>query len=947
MLEPSFLLDSLSAGVGFVFYIGGCLLESLRDDSKSGRSERRRMKDQKKKRNDEPRTWMNVVHTIGSLLMLALCITHAVLLAKFRKDRLELRADPDVASILFGSLIWLVMLLSFLESANGANYTHYVPWMISLVSYTISTAFSTAKYAKATTDVTIQWIRLTLLLTMIASVVFAKRRRIKLEDDQTEESQPLILSTETATEAEDGKADDLDEDDDKSVVSSFSDDEEEAEGELTDVQKEEKKQRLALRDRPWYQYIASFKIFVPFIRPKTTSQWFYLSVMILNTLAARVITFGQPLMLGAVIKDLSKREFVLWKILAYVGLRFAASSSGISLIKSLVSYRLNIELHNALLNHCYNHIMELDASFHLSKSTPETWQIMDRGSSVINLLQDVIFDHLPVIADLIIALGVVSQLFGAYLCFAVATTMILLSWSNRITMSKKTRMRRYFVDLWRNWYMHMNESFMHWRTVSEFNKIHYEKERHIAKTKAYTKVSIQQRSFGNYLAAIQQVVVTTGFLFVCLIAALEIAAGRLDVSSFVVLITYWGSIMSPVTRIASFASDIAEQLVDAEKLMLLLERVPQVTSKPNAPLFQFKGGHVEFKNCSFSYDNDRVVTKDVSFTAEKGQTIAFVGETGGGKSTIFNLFYRFYDPSKGQILVDGQDISQVNLDSYRAVLGLVPQDPVLFNSSILKNIRYSNLDSSTKDVVEASMAAQFHEKVQKFPKKYLQKVGELAQKLSGGEKQRLAIARAIIKKPGILLLDEATSAVDSVTESKIQESLDQLSEGRTTFVIAHRLSTILNADKIIVIKGGEVQECGSHQELLDHGNGAYRELWEAQLKLSAGKPKKEKKAELIDLDDTSDSDADKTGNNDSKDLGDKGKDETKDDKAEAVEVLPAGVLTPPATRDPSPPQSVNGVQTEAEVQNQENEQQDVAKDTSETSSVKSGKSKKSQSYGTI
>lgn len=928
-------------------------MESLRDDSKSGRSERRRMKDQKKKRNDEPRTWTNIFHLIGSLVMLVLCITHAILLAEYRKDRLELKADPDVASILFGSLIWLVMLLSFLESTAGANYTQYVPWMISLLSYTVSSAFSTAKYAKAGVDIFVQWLRLGLVLILVASVIVSRKRRIKLEDGKSnEEAQALLVSNEPEiqTEDENGKTDELNDDDDKSVVTTFSDDEEEEGAELTDVQKEEKKQRVALRDRPWYQYIASFKIFVPFVRPKTTWQWFYLSVMILNTVAARGIALGQPLMLGAVIDDLAQRKFVVWKILAYVGLRFASSSSGISLIKNLVSYRLNIELHNALLNHCYNHIMDLDASFHLSKSTPETWQIMDRGSSVINLLQDVVFDHLPVIADLIIALGVVSHLFGAYLCFAVATTMILLSWSNRITMSKKTRMRRYFVDLWRNWYTHMNESFMHWRTVSEFNKIAFEKDRHHTKTRAYTRVSIQQRSFGNYLAAIQEIVVTTGFLFVCLIAALEISAGRLDVSRFVVLITYWGTIMSPVTRIASFASDIAEQLVDAEKLMLLLERKPRVTSKPNAPLFKFKGGRVEFKNCSFSYDNNRVVTKNVSFTAEKGQTIAIVGETGGGKSTIFNLFYRFYDPSEGQILVDGQDISQVNLESYRAVLGLVPQDPVLFNSSILKNIRYSNTESSPMEVVEASKAAQFHEKVEKFPKKYLQKVGELAQKLSGGERQRLAIARAIIKKPGILLLDEATSAVDSVTEARIQESLDQLSEGRTTFVIAHRLSTILNADKILVIKGGEVLESGSHQELLDHGNGAYRELWEAQLKLSAGKAKKEKKPDLMSFDESSDGETNKDGDSPAKDSQYDSGDEGKDVKVGHAEAISGGLLTPPATRDPTPRTgSVHNMETKTEATAEEDTvvQNDTPKDASETSSVKSEQSRKSKSYGTM
>jgi len=574
--------------------------------------------------------------------------------------------------------------------------------------------------------------------------------------------------------------------------------------------------------------------------------------MVINTIVARAVTLGLPLMLGSVIDDLSQHKFSTWKIFAYVGLRFAASASGVHLVRNVVSYRLNTELHSELTRHCFNHVMDLSADYHLSKSTPSTWQIMERGQSVVTLLQDIFFRLLPVVADLFIALFVVGKLFGAYLCFVVATTMILLSWSNRVTLAKKTRMRRGFIEVWRNWYSHMSESFMHWRTVSEFNKINHEKERHADKTRACTTLQIQQRQFRIYLDALQEVVVTVGFMLVCLIAATEIAAGRLDVGKFVVLITYWSQIMDPVTTLAGSASNVSEQLVDAEKLMLLLEKKPSVANKPNAPKFVFKGGHVQVEHCSFSYDHTRTVTNNVSFEAKPGETVALVGETGGGKSTLFNLLYRFFDPASGRVMVDGQDLSQVDLESYRAVLGLVPQNPVLFNTTIMKNIRYSNLQAKKSEVYEASKAAQFHDKVEKFPKKYKQKVGELAQKLSGGELQRLAIARAILKHPGILLLDEATSAVDSVTEAKIQEALDYLCKGKTTFVIAHRLSTIMNADKILVVKAGEIVESGSHQELLDHGNGAYRELWEAQVKLAAGKKEQNKDGSTNDKDPKSD-----------------------------------------------------------------------------------------------
>lgn len=926
------------------------------------------MVNQKDKRKNVQRPGLYFVHLLGDLTLLALSLSHAILLAKSRKDRLSMKADPDVSAVLFGSLIWLAFFLGLTDAEDAAGYEQMVPWMLSLVSYTISTAINTAGKPGASADVILQWVRMLILLILIVATALLRRRKTKVVDEAdpgTEETEPLIAPESGTNDDTKPQDEDFDAEDDKSVKSYASDDdqaEDKDQDDDNDAKKEENKQRKALRDRPWYEYIASFAIFIPYVRPRTSRQYFYLTIMVINTIIARGITLGQPLMLGSVIDDLTRREFKMWKILAYVALRFASSGSGIQLIRSLASYRLNIELHNTLLTLCFNHVMDLDARYHISKNTPSTWQIMDRGQSVINLLQEVCFDHIPVIADLVIALFVVSKLFGAYLCFAVATTMVLLSWSNRITMTKKTKMRRYFVDLWRNWYSHMNESFMHWRTVSEFNNIVHEKKRHEDKTEAFTTVSIKQQSFRNYLAAIQEVVVTAGFTFVCIIAAMEIAAGRLDVGRFVVLITYWSQIMSPVTRIAGFATDIAEELVDAEKLMLLLEKKPRVTTKPNAPMFKFKGGHVKFENCDFSYDGIRTVTKNVSFEAKPGETIALVGETGGGKSTIFNLLYRFFDPSSGRVIVDGQDISEVNMQSYRDVLGLVPQDTILFNTSILKNIRYGDLNAAKAEVIGACKAAQFHDKVQKFPKKYLQKVGELAQKLSGGEKQRLAIARAILKKPGILLLDEATSAVDSVTESKIQASLQKLSEGRTTFIIAHRLSTIMDADKILVVKNGEIVEAGSHQELLDHGNGAYKELWEAQLKLSAGKTKEQtaevakgieetthgEAQDLLEFEDSGvkpgvDKDEhDGESKTDNKTEEAKNADENNADyKAKAAQPGTVGLVTPPLSSQVTPSR---GSFTEEE---QKVHEQDGSKDTSDTSSVKSGKSGKSRNYGTL
>lgn len=846
------LLDSISAGIAFFYYATVCFWRSLRDDSKSGKSDRWDIKNLKKLQRQlvaKPKTWLNLVQMFATLATFILCVSQAIVLARAKGDGLTMQSDSDVSAILFGSLVWLVWFLSLAEDSNGAGHEQYVPWMLFCVSYATSAGLTTSKLGKLHLFLAMQWTRVLLSLLLVLSVpAFRKRENagIRLEDHPVEETRPLVGATEQQADSEETRVEDEsdededededDEDDDRSVVSDVSHTSKDDKFE-TDAQKEEKSKRKALRDRPWWEYLASFSIFLPFVRPRTWQQYCYLSVMIFHVLVARAVTLGLPLVLGAIIDQLGQHKFSYSMIFAFVGLRFASSSSGVSLIKNLVLFRWNNEQHDALVVHTYDHVMSLSADYHSSKSTPNTYQMLERGMSVVTLLQDILFDHLPVIADLIIALFVVSKLFGAYLCYAVALTMILLSWSNRVSMAKKTRMRRYYVDVWRNWFGHMSESFMHWRTVSEFNRLSHEKNRHRQKTAECSKTQLQSKFFHLSLSALQEVVLTTGFAFVCVLAAKEIAAGRLEVGRFVVLITYWSQIMSPVTKLTGIASKISEQLVDAEKLLILLEKKPTISFQTSAPQFEFRGGHVKVENCTFSYDEKRVVTNNVSFEALPGQTVAFVGETGGGKSTIFNLLFRFFNPSSGRVIVDGQDISQVNLESYRTVLGLVPQNPVLFNTTILKNVRYGRLVATKSEVVAACKASQFHEKVQKFPKKYRQKVGELSQKLSGGELQRLAIARAIIKDPGILLLDEATSAVDSVTETKIQDSLDRLSKGRTTFVIAHRLSTIMHADKILVVRGGEIVESGTHTELLEHGNGAYKELWEAQLKLSAGKEK--------------------------------------------------------------------------------------------------------------
>ena len=276
---------------------------------------------------------------------------------------------------------------------------------------------------------------------------------------------------------------------------------------------------------------------------------------------------------------------------------------------------------------------------------------------------------------------------------------------------------------------------------------------------------------------------------------------------------------------------VQEDFVDAEKLLEMLLKPPTV--KDGSSEFKLSGGAVEFKGVNFSYDGRKTIIKDLSFSASPGQKIALVGETGSGKSTIIKLIFRFYDISAGSVKIDNQDVRDVTLQSLRRVMGVVPQEPVLFNDTIISNVRYSKLDATDDDIVKACTAAAFHEKILSFTDGYKTMVGENGVKLSGGEIQRIAIARAILKDPKIILLDEATSAVDSETEYAIQSALRELTAGRTTFIIAHRLSTVIDADIMLVIKDGTIVEQGAPRELLKNKDGKFYHLWDLQTKVAA------------------------------------------------------------------------------------------------------------------
>lgn len=321
-----------------------------------------------------------------------------------------------------------------------------------------------------------------------------------------------------------------------------------------------------------------------------------------------------------------------------------------------------------------------------------------------------------------------------------------------------------------------------------------------------------------------------GLMAAGLLAIYQIAQETQPIGSFAMLVSLWHAVNSNIGRLVGTRRDFLENLIDAEALRDLFQKDPKIRDGSKA--FSFRRGSVHLRDVNFSYDKEKGVIKDFSFHARAGQRIALVGETGSGKSTMLKLLFRFYDAQKGSITIDGQEIKDVTLESLRKCIGVVPQDPSLFNDTIIQNVRYSYLEASDEEVFEACKAAAVHDKIMQFPKGYASKVGEKGVKLSGGELQRIAIARVILKDPKIILLDEATSAVDTETESRIQDALQRLTNGRTTFTVAHRLSTVADADIILVIKDGSIVEQGRPHELLK-AKGKYFDLWSKQVGITA------------------------------------------------------------------------------------------------------------------
>jgi ABC-type transport system involved in Fe-S cluster assembly fused permease/ATPase subunit len=477
----------------------------------------------------------------------------------------------------------------------------------------------------------------------------------------------------------------------------------------------------------------------------------------------------------------------------------------------------------------FRHLHRLSLRFHLERQTGGLTRAVERGTASIDYLSTfLLFNIGPTLIEIALVATILWRIYSAsFALVSLATVLAYAGFTIGVTQWR-VRFRHEMNDRDAEANAKMVDSLLNYETVKYFANETHEAARYEESKEAFQHAALKSQSTLSLLNIGQGVIISLGLVVVLLMAGSGVASGRMTLGDFVLVNSYLLQLYQPLTQLGSVYRNVKQSLIDVEAMYALLRAPAEVADRPGAKDLAVTRGAVAFEHVDFAYDARRAILKDVSFEVPPGKTLAIVGATGSGKSTVARLLFRFYDVGAGAIRIDGQDLRDVTQDSVRRAIGVVPQDTVLFNDTILYNIAYGRPEASLAEIEEAARLAHIHDFIRSLPEGYESRVGERGLKLSGGEKQRVAIARVILKRPRILIFDEATSALDTHTEREIQASLREVSAERTTLVIAHRLSTIVDADEILVLEAGRVVERGRHGELLRQG-GAYASLWQRQL----------------------------------------------------------------------------------------------------------------------
>ena len=516
----------------------------------------------------------------------------------------------------------------------------------------------------------------------------------------------------------------------------------------------------------------------------------------------------------------------LGMVVAYGVMRIL--SVGFSQLRDVIFARVGQRALRQLALETFRHMHRLSLRYHITRKTGGLSRVMERGVKGVEfLLRFMLFSIGPLILKLLIVAGIFYLEFGFAYMAIVLITIVLYIWFTFSVTEWRVKVRKEMNDKDTDANQKAIDSLLNFETVKYFGAEEREALRYDESMRGYEAAALKTSYSLAFLNFGQTLLITLGLITVMIMAAMGVQRGDFSVGDFVMANAYMIQITMPLGFLGTVYREIRQALVDMGEMFDLLGQPEEVTDTKNASDLIIKGGQIEFDNVSFGYDQERVILSNLSLTINKGETVAIVGPSGSGKSTIGRLIFRFYDVNNGSIRIDGQDIRDVTQASVHNSIGIVPQDTVLFNDTIGYNIAYGREDASNDDMIAAAKSAKIHDFIISLTDGYNTTVGERGLKLSGGEKQRVGIARTLLKNPPILVLDEATSALDTETERNIQESLRGLGSGRSVITIAHRLSTVVDADQIVVLEKGVIVEKGTHDELLNL-NGRYTKMWHIQ-----------------------------------------------------------------------------------------------------------------------